>query len=333
MPMESCRAYRLIKKGEATPFFRLGIFSIRLNKETQTNIQSTVLCVDPGSKKEGYTIKSAAHTYINIQADALTGVKDKIEVRRNMRRGRRFRNTPCRKPRWANRGASLRSDRVPPSTKARYDWKIFITNKLSSIYPISGVGVEDIKAQTKQGQRRWNISFSPLEVGKKYYYESLRRNGFRVKLNSGYSTSIARKSLGLNKTEDKLSNQFDAHCVDSWVMANEAVGGHSVPDNRDVLYISPINFYRRQLHVFQFAKGSMRKRFGGTRSLGFKKGSVVRYQGKSKPKVKNGKFYLVGGFDDNKITLCALSSQSDRLSRAISPGDCKFVAYNRFTIL
>jgi hypothetical protein len=53
---------------------------------------------------------------------------------------------------------------------------------------------------------------------------------------------------------------------------------------------------------------------------------------KTKGKIITGKFYLVGGFDDNKITLCALSSQSNRLHRGVNPNDCKFVAYNRFAI-
>lgn len=331
MPITQSRARRLIDIGEATPFWKLGIFCIRLNKIVGVNKQSVVAGVDPGSKKEGYTIKSQNCTFVNIQSDALSWVKDKLEERRNMRRGRRFRNTPCRKPRWANRGASSRSNRVPPSTKSRYDLKISILRRLSFIYPISGVVVEDLKAESKKGQKRWNKSFSPLEVGKKYFYKSLRRM-FRVKLNSGYSTYMARKSLGLSKTKNKLANQFDAHCVDSWVMANGCVGGHSSPDNKDVLYISPIKFSRRQLHYFQYGVGGKRPRFGGTISLGLKKGSIVRYKGKSKPKVKNGKFYLVGGFDNDKLTLCSLSSQSDRLSRAVNPDDCKFISYNRFTI-
>jgi hypothetical protein len=331
MPTTPSRARKLIQNGFAIPFFKLGIFCIRITKESENNTQSVALGVDPGSKKEGYTVKSDKYTFINIQSDALSWVKDKMEERSNMRRGRRFRNTPCRKPRWSNRGNSMRPNRIPPSTKARYDLKISIINKLSSIYPInnenSGIIYEDIKAITKKGQKRWNKSFSPLEVGKKYFKQSLIKLGFKVKLNPGYSTSKARKFLGLSKTKDKLSNQFSAHCVDSWVMANECVGGHSKPDNDDVLYISPINFGRRKLYVFQYAKGGSRKRCGGTRSLGFKKG-------KEKSGIINGKYYLVGGFSNEKLTLCSLSNhkKDNRLNRTINPKDCKFISYNRFTI-
>ena len=33
--------------------------------------------------------------YLNIETHAVDWVKDHVEVRRNMRRARRFRNTPC----------------------------------------------------------------------------------------------------------------------------------------------------------------------------------------------------------------------------------------------
>jgi hypothetical protein len=98
MPTDPKTAKRLIKSKEATPFFRKGIFCIRLNREpSDRKLQDVVLGIDPGSKKEGFTVKSEAHTYLNITSDAKTDVKDKIEIRRNARRARRFRKTPCRK--------------------------------------------------------------------------------------------------------------------------------------------------------------------------------------------------------------------------------------------
>ena len=336
MPTSPSRARRMVKAGEATPFFKIGVFCVRLNKIPSNNItQQIVIGIDPGSKKEAYTVKSSSYTYLNAQCDAITWVKDRVEERRNMRRGRRFRNTPCRKPRWANRGASTRSDRVPPSTKARYDLKISIVNKLASMFPISGIVVEDLKAVTKEGQKRWNKSFSPLQVGKDYFYKKLR-NSFKLQLKSGFSTSIARKRLGLNKTKDKLSNQFDAHCVDSWVMANECVGGHSKPDNEAFIMLRPVQTVRRQLHKFQYEAGGVRPRAGGTRSLGFKKNSIIRFLGKTKAQMVRGDFYMVGGYDADKsrLSLSRIGFNYDksdqRVNRSIRVEDCKFVSYNRF---
>ena len=115
MPTTPARARRWIKSGEATPFWDRGIFGVRLNREPSgTQTQPIAVGIDPGSKKEGLTVKSQAHTYLNIQADAVTHVKEAVAERRDSRKSRRFRTTPCRQPR-ANRARGG----IPPSTKAR----------------------------------------------------------------------------------------------------------------------------------------------------------------------------------------------------------------------
>ena len=81
MPTTPSRARRWIVSGKATPFFKKGIFCVRLNQEPNDNQkQEIAVGVDPGSKKEGFCVLSQDHQYLNIQADALTWVKDKIEL-------------------------------------------------------------------------------------------------------------------------------------------------------------------------------------------------------------------------------------------------------------
>jgi len=162
MPTKPSRARRWIKSGKATPFWKKGVFCVRLNVEPKDRkMQEIVVGIDPGSKKEAFTVKSEIHTYLNIQADAVTWVKDAIKTRREMRKARRFRKTPCRKPRFNRTKGGL-----SPSTKARWQWKLRISWWLKKIFPIIDFVVEDISATTKKGKRRWNESFSPLEVGK-----------------------------------------------------------------------------------------------------------------------------------------------------------------------
>jgi hypothetical protein len=70
MPTTPQRARRWIESGLATPFWRGGIFCIRLNRQPSAReVQPIVVGIDPGSKKEGYSVRSVAHTYLNIQAD------------------------------------------------------------------------------------------------------------------------------------------------------------------------------------------------------------------------------------------------------------------------
>ena len=87
MPTTPSRARKWIKSGKATPFWKQGVFCVRLNQEpSDTKVQEVAVGVDPGSKKEGFTVKSDSHTYLNVQTDAVTWVKDAVKTRSQMRR-------------------------------------------------------------------------------------------------------------------------------------------------------------------------------------------------------------------------------------------------------
>ena len=261
MPTRANKAGVLIKKGLATPYWSNGIFCIRLNYATEdAYTQDIVVGVDPGSKKEGFTVTSESHTYLNVQADAHRGVGKKVEKRRELRRSRRSRKCPNRKNR-TNRLANR--ERIPAGTRARWDWKLRILDWLSKLYPLTDVCVEDIKARTIERAKKWNTSFSPLEVGKQWFYTEIRKQWQLLTL-QGWETKEIRDRLGLKKSSDKMSETFDAHCVDSWCLAYHTVGGSAVPDNTDLMCVSPIPIKRRELHRQQEAKGGKRSRVGGT---------------------------------------------------------------------
>lgn len=319
MPTSPARARKWIKSKKATGFWNHGIYCVRLNVEPSArNSQEICVGIDPGSKKEGYTVKSELHTYLNIQADAVTDVKDKVETRRNLRRSRRNRTTPCRTPR-ANR-LCLTGGRVPPSTKARWGWKLRMFNWLKRMFPITHCVVEDIKAKTYKGARKWNKSFSPLEVGKAWFYEELRKQTI-LSTKTGQDTYELRQIMGLKKTSNKKSEVFEAHCVDSWVLTNSVVGGHMEPDNTNIVLVKPLRFYRRQLHVQNPLKCSIRKQYGGTISEGFKRGSLAVHP-------KYG-LILIGGSSKERVSLNDLDGK--RLTQNAKPSDIKFLAYNSIT--
>jgi len=316
MPTKPSRARRWIKSGKATPFWKKGIFCVRLNVEPSArNFQPIAVGIDPGSKKEAFTVKSEAHTYLSIQADAVTWVKDAVKTRREMRRGRRKRITPCRKPRF-NRAKGG----ISPSTKARWQWKLRICWWLSKMFPLTDFVVEDVAATTRKGKRRWNTSFSPLEVGKKWFYGELAGLG-NVHTLKGYETKEERDKYGLKKSSSKLSDNFSAHCVDSWVLANWHVGGHTAPDNKEILFVTPLRFHRRQLHALQPAKGGIRRPYGGTRSLSFKRGGYVKH-------LKYGVCF-VGGTSKGCISLHSLID-GKRLTQNARPQECKHLTYASF---
>ncbi len=308
MPCHPARARELIRKGRASTGFDRGIFYIKLLDRADGARQPIAVGIDPGSKKEALTVKSEAHTYLNLQVDAVTWVKDAEATSTTLRRNRRYRKTPYRQCRPNRRQGQFK---LPPSTRARWGWKLRLCTWLARYYPISAFVVEDIAATTKPDKRRWNTSFSPLEVGKQWFYAELRKLAL-VETRQGYETKALRDELGLKKSKQKLSDKFEAHCVDSWVLANGWVGGHSAPDNTALLYLVPLRFHRRQLHRLQPATGGIRTPYGGTCSLGFKRGSWVRHP-------RWGMCY-VGGASQGRISLHDMQT-GKRLCQNAQPQD------------
>jgi hypothetical protein len=235
------------------------------------------------------------------------------------RRTRRNRKTPYRKLR-TNR--NVNKVRLAPSTRARWGWKLRIAHWLVGLYPIAQFVVENIQAATKPGQRRWNTSFSPLEVGKMWFYAELGKLA-SVQTVQGYETPQARQALGLKKSKRKLSDDFAAHGIDSWVLANMVIGGHTEPDNKAMLYLVPLCFHRRQLHRLQPEKGGIRKPYGGTLSMGLKRGSWVKHP-------KYGLCY-VGGTTNGRISLHSLQD-GKRLTQNAKPEECTFLTYSSWRV-
>ncbi len=317
MPTTPARARRWVKRGEATPFWNGGVFCVRLNREPSDRVRQPIAVgIDPGSKKEGYSVVSAAHTYLNIQADTPHWVKEAVAIRRQMRRTRRGRKTPCRQPR-ANR---LRhTKKLPPSTKARWHCKLRLARWLSLLYPVTVVVVEDIKARTA-GKRRWDQSFSPLEVGKQWFYQEVRLLAC-VETRQGWETKQLRDGLGLKKTKRKLADVWEAHCVDAWVLAHALVGGDNRPDNTRLLLLTPFQWHHRQLHRFQPEQGGIRKPYGGTLSLGIKRGTLVKHP-------RYGLAY-VGGTKQGRLSLHDPRT-GKRLTQAAKAADCTLIKLLRW---
>ena len=87
---------------------------------------------------------------------------------------------------------------------------------------------------------------------------------------------------------------------------------------KEILLITPLRFHRRQLHVFNFAKGGIRKRYGGTRSLGLKRGSLVKH-------IKHG-ICFVGGTSKGLVSLHDLGNQ--RICQNADVKDIKFLTHS-----
>jgi hypothetical protein len=311
MPTCASRARRWVKQQKATPFWLNGVWCVCLKfVPSSQKKQEVIVGIDPGSKREAYTVASKVHTYCNVLCDSVDWVKEAVETRRMLRRNRRNRKTPYRK----NRKNRARGKLVP-STKARWQLKLRVVNRLQRLYPITGCALEDVAAKTKQGKNEWNAAFSPLQIGKAFMEGELRKLG-GLTLKRGYDTAELRKQFGLVKTPEKMALRFDAHNVDSWVLAKDALGVTSgQPENLRIVHCRPLMFRRRALHVQNPSRGGIRRSHGGTLSMGFKRGSLVKHP-------RHG-LTTVGGTMDGRVSLHHLNGK--RLCQNAKPKDLRLL--------
>ena len=319
MPTTPARARKWLTSSKATAFWKGGLFCVRLNVEPSAReTQPIAVGIDPGSKREGYSVISAAHTYLNIQAEAREGVKEAETDSTRMRRTRRGRKTPCRQPRQNRRQSKKK---LPPSTRARWQWKLRIVTVLCRLFPVSAFVVEDIRAGTHKGRGgRWNSNFSPLEVGKLWFYNALHKLA-PVSIKQGWETAALRDQLGFKKTGQKLAEVWEAHCIDAWALAYSVVCGSTLPDNKQLVCIAPFVWHRRHLHRFQPGKGGKRTPYGGTLSLGIKRGTLVRHP-------KWGKA-TVGGTMHGRLSLHHPETNK-RLTQLAKVGECQVIKLLRW---
>jgi len=242
-----------------------------------------------------------------------------------MRRARRFRK--WRRPkRFENR--KKRKNRIAPSTRSRWEAKARVVEQLQKVLPLTDVVVEDVQAVTRIGKGgKWNGAFSPVQVGKEHLYRLLGEMGLRVHLKEGWQTKELRERYGLRKTKSKSKQSFESHAVDGWVLA-ASISGASQPTCQRLWYVVPAVLHRRQLHRLQAAKGGIRKPYGGTRSLGLKRGTLVLHK-------QYGRC-VVGGFDRQKRTISLHDYRTNkRLTQGAKVETCRvltWVAWRSFLV-
>jgi RRXRR protein len=293
MPTKASRARRWIKAGIAVgKFNKLGIFYVQLITEpSNTKTQEVVVGLDPGKMFSGVAVQSKKYTLqmLHLVLPFKT-IKDRMEQRAMMRRGRRgrrinrkllYNQRAHRQARFDNRHNS----KLPPSIRANKDLEYRTITLLREIYPVKTIVIEEVEA-------RGNKGFSPVMVGQRYQINRLSELT-NVELKKGWETSNLRKYLGLHKEKSDKSLQIpETHAVDAVALACSEfikyqtwegvkshgaswIGNVTITNSQfTVLRRPPIS--RRQLHLMVPSKGGSRRKYGGTTTRhGFRKGDFV----------------------------------------------------------
>lgn len=315
MPTKPSRARRWLRDGKAVVIYNdLSVFCIQLVAEPLgRNIQDVVVGIDPGALFSGIAVQSSKFTlfmaHLVLPFKSVTEKMIRRRILRRTRRGRRinrkvvFNLRAHREKRFDNR----RKGKLPPSIRANIQLELRVVKELLTIFPISHIRYEYIKARTENGKGK---GFSPAMVGQKVmlkWFEQLRP----TVVQEGWQTSILRQQLGLAKDKsDKSAQKPETHAHDGISLAashfmsfekfhTANTRGHHWTGQVQITsapfrVIARPNLYRRQLHFENPVTDApnYRKRKGGTVTpFGFRSGDLVKGE-------KGGKVYKgwVGGY-------------------------------------
>jgi hypothetical protein len=150
IPCTPPKARALLTAGRARPTrTKLGLFYLQVTYAQDPNNQRLIVGIDPGASFEGFSLVGTKDTVCNRMSEAPTHVKHAVATRRALRRARRSRlwRRPCR---FQNRLAG--KQRLPPSTRSRWEAKARIVRQLATILPLTDAAVEDVQAVTRPGK-------------------------------------------------------------------------------------------------------------------------------------------------------------------------------------
>jgi len=292
MPTKASRARRWIREGLAVGRWSdLGVFYVQLTQPPSgEEVQPIGAGIDPGKLYSGIGVQSPkatlflAHLILPFQT-----VKDRMEQRQIMRRGRRGRRIN-RKVEYSKRAHrqkrfdNRRQSKLPASIRANRQLELRVVTEVCRLFPVSRIVYEYVEA-------RGSKSFSPVMVGQQVmlgWLSELAPTATRL----GYETAHLRTQLGLVKIKDKSAQTPESHAVDGLALAcseliryesfhTPSTRGHTwtgfvrlTPSVFRVIRRPPIS--RRQLHLMVPAKGGVRRKYGGTTTRhGVRKGDVV----------------------------------------------------------
>lgn len=299
MPTTPAKARKLMKGGVAIGRHnKLGMFYVQMMREVGMETQPLKMAVDYGSKYDGYAVGSRKEVCMKAMIQVPLRVAKKMKERKHMRRARRFRLWR-RKKRFNNR--TRREGWIAPSQQAKLEMRQKIVRELARIYPLDGIGVEDICFN--HYKKRWGKHFSTAEIGKTTFYQTLEEIAPTI-LFKGWETSELRKKYSIPKSSKKNKIAPESHANDAVAMLC-GMFDNLVEYNRACFwYWQRPEFARRALHRQHHQKGHIRHPFGGTTNGGvLRKGDYVMSE-------KAGKRYYgwVCGLPTEKTPVVSISN-------------------------
>jgi hypothetical protein len=149
MPCSEKRAWQLLTRRQAV-IHKRAPFTIRLKSRTvsESTVHPVRVKLAPGSKTTGFAALSSDKVLVLGELKHKTSIKDALDSRRSLRRGRRNRKTRYRPPRFLNRGGDKKGW-LAPSLVARIQQTTNAVQKLRRLLPVTEVSTEHVKFDTQ----------------------------------------------------------------------------------------------------------------------------------------------------------------------------------------
>jgi hypothetical protein len=311
-PTTPAKARKLLTAGVAKKIWsKFGTFGIHLKEQTRQETPLTTLGYDPGSKFEGYAVVCDQENSLSVKVDLPDKDKivKKLKKRMTLRRCRRYRKCRRRPARFHNR---VRAGFIAPSQRVIVQSRLKLLGALFAIYPISRVGLEDVRFN--HAKQRWGKHFSTAEIGKKRLLEFLQEHGVQISLFQGFKTQELRVSYGYHKTTKKAADTFIAHCTDALTLACSVGSGRRVEPGLFLIVDDTYRSFRRKLQDEEPAQGGKREKYSHGSVFGVQKGRLIGArngkQGQLCGEYKGGfRFYDQCGKRQNSTRLSWISTQ------------------------
>jgi 5-methylcytosine-specific restriction endonuclease McrA len=174
-PMTPCspaRARQLMKQGKAAVYRRFPFILILKEAKPDAVVKPLTVKLDPGAKVTGIAITDTEHRVLFAAELEHRGraIKDALESRRSLRRGRRNRKTRYRAARFDNRRRP--EGWLPPSLQHRVDATMTWVKRFQRWVPTEEIAVERVKFDMQKMQ---NPEISGVE------YQQGELQGFEVR--------------------------------------------------------------------------------------------------------------------------------------------------------
>jgi 5-methylcytosine-specific restriction endonuclease McrA len=151
MPCHPARARELLREGKAAVFRRYP-FTILLKQREGGDMQPVAFKVDPGSKQTGIALvadfkRGKRVIWAAVLEHRGQQIKDALESRRSLRRGRRSRHTRYRPARFNNR--RRREGWLPQSLMSRVHNVMTWATRLDRFAPLTSISTELVRFDTQ----------------------------------------------------------------------------------------------------------------------------------------------------------------------------------------